>query len=146
MKLYLRVTFLSRDSTSCVYGDYSPAHVVLSGDKVTKRGAFLLWVTRRIPPKQLLPPSCQDQVTKREGHFSFPSLHPFLEPEHTVEVFVIFFFLPMLWNVWVVRIMRIWMKRAEEFHCVETALIDVEVDIPRLEVRRTGLPDDCVRV
>ena len=61
--------------------------------------------------------------------------------EHTAGVFsFIIVFLTGL------RIMGIRMMTVEEFDDVEAAFVDIEVDVPGLEIRRAGLPDLCLRI
>ena len=76
----------------------------------------------------------------QENHSS-PLLHLFFEPEHTIKVFtlVIVLFAGL-------RIMRIRMMAVEEFDDMETAFVDIEMDIPCLEAGSTGLPDFCLRI
>ena len=39
-----------------------------------------------------------------------------------------------------------WVMTVEELHDVEPAFVYIEVDVPRLEVRRTGFPDERFRI
>ena len=39
-----------------------------------------------------------------------------------------------------------WVMTVEELHNVEPAFVYIEVEVPRLEVRRTGFPDERFRI
>lgn len=68
-------------------------------------------------------------------------MYPLFKPKHPVEVFA---FIAVLFAR--LRIVRIGMGAIEEFHDVKSALVDIEMDVSRLKVRHTGLPDLCFRI
>ena len=68
-------------------------------------------------------------------------LHLFFKPEHTIKVFTLI--IVLFAGLW---IMRIRMMAVEEFDDMETAFVDIEMDIPCLEAGSTGLPDFCLRI
>ena len=69
------------------------------------------------------------------------SFHLLFKAEHSAGVFsFIIVFLTGL------GIMRIRMMAVEEFNDMEAAFVDIEVDIPGLEIRRAGLPDLRLRI
>ena len=47
----------------------------------------------------------------------------------------------MPFAVTVRRIVRIGVKRTEEFYGVEAAFVDVKMNVPLLKIRRAGFPD-----
>ena len=72
----------------------------------------------------------------REGSF-----HLFLKAEHTAGIFTVIVILFAG-----LGIMRIRMMAVKELNDMEATFVDIEVDVPGLEVRSTGLPDFCFRI
>ena len=71
--------------------------------------------------------------------------HIFYKSEHLVGTFVIFGIFVILRAVALV-FKRIAVVFAEEFHDLKTALVDVKVDIPLLEIGRAGFPHDRIGI
>ena len=61
------------------------------------------------------------------------SLHPLLKPKHSLRELLIH----LRCHIGIVRVR---MAAVKELHDMEAAAIDVEVDVPLLEIRRDGLP------
>ena len=87
----------------------------------------------------------KDQITLIVLNNLLFLIHIFLESKHLVRPFVVF-------GTFVVQrietfvFMRVAVVFAEEFDSGKAEFVDVEVDIPLLEIRRTGLPHDGIRV
>ena len=80
------------------------------------------------------------QAIMRSGMFrnSLPD-HLLLKPEHAAAIFVVF---PLSgFGIMSIRVMAV-----KKLNDMETAFIDIKMDIPGLKVRRTGFPDLCIRI
>ena len=82
------------------------------------------------------------QAIMRSGLFrdSLPD-HLLLEAKHTFEIlaFVVVLFAGL-------RVMRIRVMAVEKLDDMETAFIDIEMDVPCLKIRCASFPDFCARI
>lgn len=72
---------------------------------------------------------------------SFFLIHSFFKPEHPVVFFV---FKPVFFAC--LRIVRVGMVTVEELHDMESAAVDVEMDIPFFKIGSDGFPYLHLRV
>ena len=73
-------------------------------------------------------------------------LHSFFKAEIQTRSAGSIIFRPVFITFLRIRMTRLRMERIEELHNMESALVDIEMDIPGLEVGSTGLPDFCFRI